>query len=103
MNMMTKGNIPLWWVVNGEIINTGRHLPRYHCDPEAHEGADAQAGDSTDKNLNSAGENQTYSAMNWKPFSHGLEESNRKGHVGEVNEHGKDGRISRGRFARRVL
>jgi len=103
MNMMTKGKIPLWWVVREEIVNAGGHLPRYHSDPEAHKGADAQAGDSTDEHLNSAGEDQTYSVMHWKPFPYGLEESNCERHVGQVYEHVKDGCIGRGRFSCRVL
>jgi len=75
-------------VVKEDISNIIRHLPRYHSDPETHKSADAQAGDSTNKNLDSACEDQTYSVMHRKPFPHGLEESNGKRQVGKVYEHG---------------
>jgi hypothetical protein len=63
------------------------HSPRYHSDPESHKSTDAQAGDSTNKNLNRASEDQTYSVMHWKPFPHILAENNSERQVREVDEH----------------
>ena len=99
MNMMTRGKIPLKHTVREKAHNIKRDPPRYHSDSEAHESADAQAGDSTDKNLNGAGEDQTNSAMNGQPFPHGLEEIDGERQVGKVDEHGKDRRVGRGRLA----
>ena len=103
MNMMTRGKIPLRCIVREEITNTDKHSPRYHSDPEANKGTGAQTGDSTNKYLNGASEDQTYSVMHWKPFSHGLAESNSERQVGEVDKHRQHGCIGRGRFACLVL
>jgi hypothetical protein len=86
MNTITRGKIPLR-LVRGEVPDIYGRSPRYHSDPEAHESTDTQASYSTNKNLNSAGEDQTYSVMYRKPFPHGLAQSNCESQVGEVDEH----------------
>ena len=70
--------------------------PRYHGDPESHESADTQAGDSTNEHLNRASEDQSYSVMHWKPSPHILAENNGESQVREVDEHGQHRRICGG-------
>jgi len=78
------------------MTDTDMNPPRYHGDPESHESADTQAGDSTNEHLNRASEDQSYSVMHWKPSPHILAENNGESQVREVDEHGQHRRICGG-------
>ncbi len=70
MNTIIKGKIPLQYVVRARIQNIDNHPPGYHGDSEAHEGTNAQASYSTNKNLDGAGEDKTYAIMYRRTFAH---------------------------------
>jgi hypothetical protein len=81
---------PMTHAFREETRDVDGHSPRYHGDPEAYEGTDAQASDSTNKHLNGAGEDKAYPIMYWEAFPHRLAERNRERQVGQVDKHGQE-------------